>query len=307
MKLFRHTKPAPPVRRQVMPARRTNQYAYYSQRSAEPTALGRQVFREALNARAARRAAHYWVQRFGVVTAFVAVIVAAVSIISLSTDPKVVPLDSSSGVFLHSMNAYEQSAQQLFDSSVLNHNKLTVDTNGISAQLKRQFPELSVVNITLPLVGHRPIIYVAGARPALLLQAAGGHSYIIDATGRAIGTAGTNAAASLHLLNVRDTSGTAIHVGQPAVASKTVAFIEAVQYQIEQKGLSTSTYVLPAGTSELDMYLDGQHYFVKFNLASDTALQQVGTFLAVKRNLEGRGIVPGSYIDVRVDGRAYYK
>lgn len=307
MKLFRRTKSAPPERRHVTPVSRTNLYAYYSQRSAEPTALGRQVFREALNARAAKRAAHYWAQRFGMLVAIIAIAVATVSVMSLSTDPKVVPLDSSSGVFLHPMSTYEAAAQQLFDDSILNHNKLTVDTNNISGHLKQQFPELSVVNITLPLIGHRPIIYVAGAQPALLLQANDSRSYIIDTTGRAIGTAGANSAASLHLLNVRDASSSGIHIGQLAVAGKTVSFIETVQYQIEQKGLRSSTYVLPAGTNELDMYLDGQYYFVKFNLANNTALQQVGAFLAVKHNLEGRGITPANYIDVRVDGRAYYK
>lgn len=307
MKLLRRTKPAPPVGRHVTPASRTNQYAYYSQRSAVPTALGRKVLREALNARNARRAAHYWLQRFGMLAALIAIIVAFVSVLSLSTDPKVVPLDSSGGVFLQPMAAYEQAAQQLFNKSLLNHNKLTVDTNGISSQLKRQFPELSVVNITLPLIGHRPIIYVAGASPELLLQANDGHGYIVDTTGRIIGTAGTNAAVSLHLLNLRDDDSGAVNVGQLVISSKTVAFIEIVQYQIEQKNLKSTSYVLPPGTNELDVYLDGQHYFVKFNLASDTALQQVGTFLAVKHSLEGRGITPSNYIDVRVDGRAYYK
>lgn len=307
MKVFRRPKPAPPERRRVTPASRTNQYAYYSQRSAEPAALGRQVFREALYARTAKRAARYWAQRFGLLVAIAAIIVATVSIMSLSTDPKVMPLDASSGLFLHSMSAYEQAARQLFDESILNHNKLTVDTNGISAQLKRQFPELSVVNITLPLVGHRAIIYVAGAQPALLLQTNDGRSFVVDETGRAIATSGAAMTSSLHLLNIRDNSGTDVRIGQPAVASKTVAFIETVQYQMEQKGLGVSAYDLPAGTDELDMYLDGRHYFVKFNLASGTALQQAGTFLAVKHNLEEQGIAPASYIDVRVDGRAYYK
>ncbi len=307
MKLFRRTKQVSPQRRHVTPASRTTQYAYYSQRSAEPTALGRQVFREALDARAAKRAAHYWAQRFGVLLVLAAITIATVSTLSLSTDPKVVPVDSSSGVFLHQMSTYEQAAQSLFESSVLNHNKLTVDTNSISAQLKRQFPELSIVNITLPLVGHRPIIYVAGAQPTIELQSNDGRSYIIDASGRAIGTVDANADTSLHLMRVSDNSGSAVRIGQPVLASNAVAFIMSVQYQVEQKRLSVSTYVLPAGTSELDMYLDSLPYFVKFNLASDTALQQVGTFLAVKHNLEGRGVSPASYIDVRVDGRAYYK
>jgi len=306
MKLLRRSK-IPSERRHVTPAGRTNQYAYYARRSAEPANLGRQVFREALNARTAKRAAHYSAQRFGLLLVILAVAVALISIMNLSTDPKVIPADDRSGAFLHPVSLYEQAAQKLFQNSIWNQNKLTVDTANISAQLRHEFPELSLVTITLPLVGHRPIIYIAQAEPALLLQTNDGRAYIVDNTGRLIGTANTNAAVSLHLLNVRDTSNTSTSLGQLAVASDTVQFIQAVQYQIAQKGLGVSTYVLPAGTSELDMYLDGQHYFVKFNLADDSALQQVGTFLAVKHNLEEQGITPASYIDVRVAGRAYYK
>lgn len=306
MKLFGRSKPTAPKRR-VTDAGRTNPYAYYSQRSAEPSVQGRQVFREALSARNAKRAAHFWAQRFGLLLVIITLIIATVNLLSLSTDPKVMPVDAQSGAFLHPMSDYEKAAQQLFNGSLLNHNKLTVDTAGISVKLKQQFPELSVVNITLPLVGHRPIMYIAQAEPALLLQTANGHGYIVDTAGRVIGTASTTAAASLHLLNVHDASDTSLSVGQLAVSSDTVAFIESVQYQISQKGLSASSYVLPAGTSELDMYLDGKQYFVKFNLVSNDIMQQVGAFLAVKHNLEGRGTTPSSYIDVRVDGRAYYK
>ena len=64
---------------------------------------------------------------------------------------------------------------------------------------------------------------------------------------------------------------------------------------------------MPAAENELDMYLTGQSYYVKFNLADSSPLQEVGTFLAVRQNLQQQGITPSQYIDVRVDGRAYYK
>jgi hypothetical protein len=77
---------------------------------------------------------------------------------------------------------------------------------------------------------------------------------------------------------------------------------------LQQQHLAVATFVLPAGSSELDVYLDGKPYYMKCNLAlSDTAREQVGTFLAVQHDLEEQGRRPGQYIDVRIAGRAYYK
>ena len=307
MKLFRHSTPAPPARRQVGSAGRTNLYAYYARRSAEPTNLGRQVFREALSARTAQRAARYWTRRFGLLLVIIALIIGVISLLSLSTDAKVLPVDPDQPPTLHSVSAYEAAADRLFSASVLNRNKLTVDTVGISRQLQHQFPELSVVTITLHLVGHRPIVYVAQADPAFLFEAGDGHAYVIDTSGRAIGDATDMSVGRLGLVHVRDQSATRIHIGDLILASSTVRFIMSVQYQLSQKGLKASLYELPSASSELDLHLEGLPYLVKFNLASDSVLQQIGSFLAVKHSLEGKGITPGAYIDVRLDGRAYYK
>jgi hypothetical protein len=64
---------------------------------------------------------------------------------------------------------------------------------------------------------------------------------------------------------------------------------------------------LPPATSELDVRVAGQPYFIKFNLQSGDARQQAGTFLATQSHLQSQNIVPSTYIDVRVDGRSYYK
>jgi hypothetical protein len=71
--------------------------------------------------------------------------------------------------------------------------------------------------------------------------------------------------------------------------------------------MSVGSMILPAGTSELDVHLAGQPYFVKFNLNNNDPRQQAGTFLAAIANLQKNHITPAQYIDVRVDGRAYYQ
>jgi hypothetical protein len=64
---------------------------------------------------------------------------------------------------------------------------------------------------------------------------------------------------------------------------------------------------LPPAASELDVQIVDQPYFIKFNLENDDPRQQVGTYIATQAYLTSQHITPAHYIDVRVDGRAYYE
>ncbi len=269
--------------------------------------MGRQLFRETLSRQNAQKAGRYWAHRFGLLAVIIVGVICFFSVLMVTPDPKVVLLDSDQTHYLHPFETYQQAAATQFGGSLLNRDKLTIDSGGITAALKQQFPELSVVSIELPLVGHRPIVYIQPAKAELVLVTTDAKSYVVDETGRAIGGAVQTTAEALGLTNLSDQSGTPVHISQQIIPKDTAGFIQTLLYQMGQKSIGVSTLVLPAGKSELDMHIKGQQYLVKFNLQSGTALQQIGTFLAVKHNLDGRGITPGQYIDVRVDGRAYYK
>lgn len=306
MKLPFRKPAAPQERRRAAIGDRPQAFTYHTLRSSMPAAAGRRRLRDAVNARTASRAARFSLQRFGLLAVIIAVSISVVSILTLTPDPKVLPLDPGQTAFLHSTATYQQAAAKLFGASFASRNKITVDTAAIGSALQHEFPELASVTIKLPLIGHRPIVYIAPTQAVLALMTTANHVYEIDASGRALAqTSGTAEAASL--VPVKDNSGAPVHVGQPALASDTVSFIQAVLYQMQHKQLDVSTFVLPAGESELDMYVAGQPYFVKFNLADDTPVQQTGTFLAVRHQLQGQGTAPLQYIDVRLAGRAYYR
>lgn len=295
--------------RQVSSTGRTAPYAYYAQRSPERATLGRQVFRDTVAARSAKRAATYWLRRFGLLMILLAVVISLVNVLGLSTDPKIISIPTNSGqtTYLHSLDTYQAAAAQLFAGSVLNRTKITLDASGIAAALQRQFPELAAVSVSFPLIGHRPLVYIEPTQPVLVLLTNSGSAYIVDEKGRAVSAVGVSAVESLHLVGVQDKSGATITVGQSALAGDTITFIQEIIFQMQAKHLAISTLVLPAATNELDMYLAGQTYEVKFNLVNPTADQQIGTFLAVRHDLQGKGVVPRQYIDVRIDGRAYYR
>jgi hypothetical protein len=70
--------------------------------------------------------------------------------------------------------------------------------------------------------------------------------------------------------------------------------------------MQIESLTLPSGLSELDVRIKGQGYYVKFNLLGD-GREEAGAYLALKSHLDAGHITPRQYIDVRVEGKGYYK
>ncbi len=248
-------------------------------------------------------------RRAGVLVLAVAIIVSVVNVLSVSPQAKIEPLTSSqaqaSSAFLRNRAEYQAAADKLLAASIWNRNKITINTAQISRQLSAQFPELSSASVTLPLLAHRPTIYVQPAQAALVMAANNG-AFVIDQNGRALMPA-ANLPTARNLPQIVDQSGLSISTGHQVLTSDDVSFIQTILAELAAKKVSVSSMVLPASARELDVYIAGQPYFVKFNLANDTARQQAGTYLATIAELRRQHTTPKHYIDVRVDGRAYYR
>jgi cell division septal protein FtsQ len=251
---------------------------------------------------------HFWLQRFGLVILLVAVVVSLANVLSLSVDAEILPLTSgASSSLLGDQAAYQAAADRLLGSSIWNRNKITIDTAKISRQMLAQFPELASASVTLPLLAHRPLIYVQTAEPALVLMASNG-SFVLDDNGKALLPAGQlPSLGSLNLPQVTDQSGLHVELNHQVLTTSDVSFVQTVVAQLAAKHFTVSAMTLPAGASELDVHLSGQPYFIKFNLENDDPRQQAGTFLATQAQLQRQNVTPGQYIDVRLDGRAYYQ
>jgi hypothetical protein len=304
----RRPKKPVPGPRHVTSAGHTAAFSYRSLRSETIASTQRQSGSQATSVRPStggpRTFRHTIIGRVAIIIVVIAV---GLYVLSLSTDVRVVALGTNT-TLMHPLSTYERGAHDELNGSIGNHIKLLIDTASLRTGLAKQFPELQDISVGIPLFGHRPIVYLTPAQPAFALLTTINTSYIIDTNGRAIVAVDATHWLAMHLVPVKDLSGTVITVGQPTLSSGTVTFIRTIIQQLALKHLAISTFVLPVVADELDMYIDGGHYFVKFNLHNnDSALQQVGTLLAVKHSLEGRGVTPSEYIDVRIDGRAYYK
>ncbi|MBC7707961.1 hypothetical protein H7Y63_01955 [Polaromonas sp.] len=307
-KIKKNTKPPTGRHR---PTSRTDEkpaaFSYYARRSDALLNTGRQIARSE-TAEQARATSRYWRQRFGLGVLLISAIICLIYVSTLSSRPRIVILPSAtSKTVLQDTAVYEAAAGHIMDSSIFNKNKITVSTSALADKLAKQYPELATVQVSLPLLTHRTTITIANAEPVLILATNNG-SFALDAGGTALLTGSQLAGlSSLQLPLVTDESGVTVKIRKQGLTTDNVGFILTVLSQLKAHGVSVSSMTLPAGASELDIRLAGQPYFVKLNLASNSSRQQAGTLLAVYDRLLAQHVTPGQYIDVRVDGRAYYK
>jgi hypothetical protein len=286
-------------------------FSYYAARSQNEYNVGREAIQ---NKPPARRLPTKLQRLRQHSVAFFLVVVALILIVfemQLSAVPKVVALTNTSDApFLQSTDIYQREAAQLFQGSLSNRNKFTVNAPAIESALQAKFPELKDVSVALPILGHQPVVYVQPASPALILAADNG-TFVIDENGRALIKAdATTQLDNFKVPTITDQSGLQIQLGRQALAHQTTAFIQTVVRQLQARHISVKAMTLPAASSELDVYIGGKPYFVKFNLQdteSNAANVQTGTLLALKQYLERRQKTPSQYIDVRLSGRVYYK
>ncbi|HSW99644.1 MAG TPA: hypothetical protein VLH38_01260 [Patescibacteria group bacterium] len=249
-----------------------------------------------------------WLKRAPTIIGVGLLILLLLNSVLLSTQPRIVSIgDSHSTLFLRSEGSYQQAAADLLDDSLLNRTKITINVNTIAQKLQSQFPELAHVTVTLPVFGQHPVVHIQAPTPMLILSSNSGQSYVLDTTGRALLTpAQAPEVSKLSLPVVTDQSGLSVVPGHIVLPSSTVAFISQVAGQMQGAHLSVASLTLPKGTSELDVRLSGVGYYGRYNIRGD-GRAEAGTFLAVKRQLDAKRTVPSTYVDVRVDGRAYYK
>jgi hypothetical protein len=239
---------------------------------------------------------------------FLAVLVVLFLYVSwLNSSPRVIVLGSAiDKSLLQNTTTYQQAAAKLLGASVANHNKLTIDADGVARKLEQAYPELASVSVQSSLFGHQPQISIEPTAPTLELTTTSGSTFVLAASGKALALANTvTQLSTLHLPVINDQSGLPVHLGSAALPSTDVTFIQTLLLQLQAQHLTTTSLTLPQGTSELDVRISGKPYFIKFNL-ENSVNQQVGTFLAVNKYLTVHTITPSQYIDVRVAGRAYY-
>lgn len=232
---------------------------------------------------------------------FIAAIITAGFVYSsiIKPQPEVLVDDTS----YHPASVYQSSAQATL-KSLRNHTKLTLDRSGISSAMKRQFPEISNVELKVPLISQVPTFKLDIAAPTFNLSSAS-NIYVVGANGVVVAASGQLPSLS-KLPTVIDQSGFEASPGKQVLATSAIAFINNLLAQCKQAGLQVQSLTLPAAPQALELRAEGSPYYVKFDLGGD-AMLQAGQHLAAKHKFDSENTQPSQYLDVRVAGKIYYK
>lgn len=227
---------------------------------------------------------------------------------SVSTNAKIIIVQPSGFHYQpHTLSQYQSAASKAIGSSIYNRLKFTISSNDIASQLKKVFPEISHAAVSVSLIGATPKVYIQLAKPTLQYTNLSG-SYTLNDHGIVISDSSIIPSSEVSALpSVISTSSASLSDGERVLSTGNVLFIQTVKMALSEKKVAISKMNLVPMAEELDVYPTGVSYYVKFNLHETNALQQVGTYLAAATTLKRQGITPHQYIDVRVDGKAYYK
>lgn len=91
------------------------------------------------------------------------------------------------------------------------------------------------------------------------------------------------------------------------ISSRMKAYIGQAEKDFRDLGYTPQKVVIPTGSiREVDFYLDGQTGFIKMLIDRNTAVS-VEDADRMLRYLSDQGVTDFTYIDVRIDGKAYWK
>jgi hypothetical protein len=217
----------------------------------------------------------------------------------LKPQPRVAVNDLS----YHSQAVYDSQISPLF-GGFKNGNKITFDESSTAAAIRKKFPEVQNVRIELPFFSEKPTVWLDISPPAFKLQSSSG-IYIVDSQGLAVAGA-ADLPELKDLVTLIDKSDYPAMVGRQMLSSQAVDFINTVIAQVRHNKVPISSLTLPAVVQEMDLRTADQPYFVKFYLGGNAEVQ-TGQFLASRQKFIQTKQPPSQYLDVRVEGKIFYK
>ncbi len=202
--------------------------------------------------------------------------------------------------------SYAASFQQQLGDSILNKNKLTIKSGSISEHIESNFPEILAAEVRFGLIDRTPILNIVPREPHLIVEVEDGTKHLLDRDGFSMSEVAATSGLLDELLIINDQVGLQIAHGAQALPQDTIKFIDAVVYQLHSADLTIDSMALPAIANELHVKLAGEAFVGKFDVTADPRTQS-GAFIASYRQLSEEDVIPDEYLDVRVDGRVYYR
>lgn len=194
----------------------------------------------------------------------------------------------------------QEAAQGQLDKRWWWRNLTTLDTRKLQDSLLKAQPQLESVDISRRWPS-RLNLKVTEREPNLAWRS-GEETYLLSSEGIIVARAGE---VGSKLPVVEDSTNLPVELGDRVVPARFVAFTLELIRLLPKQGEQITNIKVPDTTSEV--YVETKNgYYLKFDTTRQ-ASGEVGDLAKVLALLKSQGKKPTEYIDLRIEGKAYYK
>lgn len=206
------------------------------------------------------------------------------------------------GVSTLSSDSVRQQTEDVLTSSLLSQNILFVPTDKISEELKKQNYQIAdakvsrngLNSISVVLTEQKPsILWLSGNTLSIIGQ--NGHAYDGEIT----------TTMKDKLVMVVDTTNLPVRKGEKVVTQEFVDYVNTMNEQLPRKDIKVKQYQIGDTTTELRVVTD-TGYYIRFDTTRPTE-EQMQDLSAVLNQMKKQGKKPVEYIDLRINGKVFYK
>lgn len=205
-------------------------------------------------------------------------------------------------------SVYSQSIEEYIGQNVPLRQSWLLDSNSLERQLQEKHPEIQSLTVSGSLVKASTVVQVQFRKPAFVLNT-GENSLFIDKNG-VLFTINHYKNVDINRLPSVENMGSGIAQTGDRIVTATVAQAIAELYTllptVYSDGAVVSTVLLPRSAREVHIKVSTHPYVIKFSVERAIA-QQIGELRALLGFLRSSNASPVEYIDIRIEGKAFYK
>jgi hypothetical protein len=197
---------------------------------------------------------------------------------------------------------YQRAIEQYFGAHPMERFGFSINRRQLATELQASHPELLSVDVDNNWYGG-DVGFVLQFRHPLLVWETGAHRFYVDNQGAAFEYDHFGG----KYVYVSDQSGISPSASGGSVASnRFINFLGKLVGAVNSGGRGVVTdVIIPASTREVDLKLQGRGYPIKTHTDRDP-LQQAQDIVNALKWFDDKKITP-QYLDVRVEGKAYFK
>lgn len=206
------------------------------------------------------------------------------------------------GAFTLSNESIRQQAKDVITSSPLTQNIIFVPTGKISDELKKQNYQIAQAEVTRS--GLNSITIKITEQKPSILWSSGNTLSVIGANGHAYDGEITTIMKE-KLVTVVDTTNLPVKKGEKVVSQEFVDFINKLNEQLPNMGVAVKQYQIGDTTTELQA-ITVAGYHIRFDTTRPVE-EQLQDLSAVLAQMKKQGKKAVEYIDLRINGKVFYK